>query len=413
MHDTRFVQETLANGLTLVIEVMAQVPSVACGFLARTGARDDPPQAAGVSHFLEHMMFKGTPNRTWEQLNIDFDQLGAQYNAYTSKDRTFYYGWVRAEDLDRQLEILADMMRSTLPPDQFDMEKNVILEEIAMSNDDLASNAYDFIYEVMCPGSSLAWPVLGTESSIQALTRDQMQAYFARRYAPDNLILAVAGRVDPDRVIASAERLCGHWTPADDLDSARQPPTIKTGTGVRRIDRFHQQAVMLSFPSVSACHPLDSTAQALAAVLGGPNSRFYWNIMQKGLSIQAGVYREEYGDFGMLTLYGLCEPANCEKLLDAMRHEAAELTSKGALPKEVQRVKNLRRTSLAAESEAPYYRIGQIIDDVDYRGAPRPAEERQAAVDAVSEATIAEYLEQCPIIGDGFLASVGPRDWPT
>jgi len=411
MPNTHFVQEKLSNGLTVVIEVMGHVQSAACGFLARTGARDDPAELAGVSHFLEHMCFKGTDRRSWEQINIEFDEMGAHYNAYTSKDRTFYYGWVRTEDLDRQLDLLADMMRSALPPDEFDMEKNVVLEEIAMSSDDLTSNAYDFLYENVCPASALAWPVLGYDKTIKPLTREQMGAYYRRRYAPGNLILVVAGNVDPAHVVASAERLCGAWDPTDTLEP-RRPPDVRTGVAVRPMERFHQQAVLLAFPAAPATHELNETAEAVAAILGGTNSRFYWNIMQKGLSTRAGAFREEYGDFGLMILYALCEPDNAEKVLEAMRYESGELADKGPEPKEVQRVKNLRRTGLAAEAEAPFYRLGQIADDVDYRGQPRSAEARLAEVDRVSAGTIADYMRTFPITGDGFLVSVGPRDWP-
>ncbi len=408
---SRFFQHQLANGLTVVIEVMPHVPSVACGFLARTGARDDPADQAGVSHFLEHMCFKGTETRTWRDINITFDEMGAHYNAYTSKDRTFYFGWVRSKDFDRQMDLLADMMRPRLPVEEFDMEKKVVLEEIAMSDDDLTSNAYEFLYENVCAGSPLAWPVLGYDRTVRDLKRDQMHAYFQRRYSPNNLILIVAGNIDPARVIETAERLCGTWQPGD-LGPARTTPPIRAGSATRTIDRFHQQAVLLAFPAADARHPLDESAEAVAAILGGENSRFYWNIVQKGLSTRAGVFREEYHDFGIMTLYALCEPDNADKVLDAMRREARLLAEAGAEPKEVRRVKNLRRTSLATESEAPFYRLGQIADDVDYHGRPRAAEEHLAAVNEVSAHSIAAYLEEFPITGQGFLAGVGPRAWP-
>ncbi len=409
----KFVHEKLANGLTIAFEPMADVQSAACGFLSRTGARDDTAERAGVSHFLEHMMFKGTPRRTCEQINIAFDDMGAQYNAYTSKDRTFYYGWVRVEDFERQLSLLADMMESTIPADEFDMEKNVILEEIAMSEDDITSRAYDFLYERLTPGSQFAWPVLGYEQTIRDLTRDQMHTYFRRRYAPNNLILVVAGNLDPERVMALAEQYCGHWEPADDLGPPRTPPTLQVGRAELRLERFHQQVVIIALPSLSAVDPLNATADALAAILGGSNSRFYWNIMQKGLSIRAGVYREEYEDFGNIVLYGLCEPENSERLLDAMRAEAAQLTQDGAEPRELQRVKNLRRTSIAIESEAPYFRLGQLADDADYRGRLRTVEERLEEVDAIDADALARYLERCPITDEGLIASVGPRAWLT
>ena len=303
MSQTIFVQEKLPNGLRVVIEVMPHVQSAACGFLARTGARDDSRQLAGVSHFLEHMCFKGTRKRTSIQINIEFDQMGAQYNAFTSRDRTFYYGWVRPEDFDRQLELLADMMRSTLPPDEFETEKNVVLEEIAMSRDDLASTAYDILYEHLCADSALAWPILGYEETIRAMTRDQMHEYFRRRYAPDNLVLIVAGNLDPDQVMDSARRYCGDWEPAGETNGQRVRPQMREGTGVRAMDRFHQQAIMLAYPAAAGTDPLDETAEAAAAILGGVNSRFYWNIMQKGLSPRAGAFRDEYADFGALTLF--------------------------------------------------------------------------------------------------------------
>ncbi len=410
--NTPFTVHRLANGLTVVIEVMPHVHSAACGFLVRTGARDDSRELAGVSHFLEHMMFKGTAHRTWEQVNIEFDEMGSYYNAYTSKDRTFYYGWVQTADLDRQLELLADMMRSTLPTDQFDLEKNVVLEEIAMAKDDLASVAYDFLFSHLCPDNPLSWPVLGFEPTIADMSRDAMHAYFQRRYAPNNLILIVAGNVEPNAVLASVEKLCGSWSAAADLGAARVAPQTSGGVATQVVDRFHQQAVLLAFPSVSVVDPLYEKAEATSAILGGENSRFYWNIVQKGISTRAGVFHEEYQDFGISVMFGLCEPENCEPLLEAMRAEAAQLTNDGPQDKELRRVKNLRRTSLANESEAPFYRLGQLADDMDYRGQPRPAAERLAAVDAVTAASVTEYLRKYPITGDGLLISVGPRAWP-
>ncbi|MCH7808285.1 MAG: insulinase family protein, partial [Planctomycetes bacterium] len=156
-----YTLHTLDNGLRIVIERMPDVRSAAAGFLVQTGARDDPAPLAGVSHFLEHMMFKGTPKRTWREITVDFDRMGSSYNAFTSEDRTVYYGWVRQADIGAQLELLADMMRSTLPVGEFETEKKVVLEEIAMSKDSLEHVAFDFLQEKVFAGHSLAWPILG------------------------------------------------------------------------------------------------------------------------------------------------------------------------------------------------------------------------------------------------------------
>jgi predicted Zn-dependent peptidase len=409
--DDRFVIDRLPNGLVVAMEVMPDARSTACGFLVRAGSRDDPAPWAGMSHFLEHMCFKGNERRTSQELNIGFDDIGADNNAQTSKDQTFYYSWARTEDLERQLELLSEVMRPSLPQDEFEIEKEVILEEIASYKDDLTAVAYDFLYEQICSGHPISRPVLGYENTIRPMTRDDMLAYFRRKYSPENIILVVAGNMKPNAVLSLARKHCGEWDGEHPAREEQRPPEVISGWGSRVTDRFHQQAVAIAFPSVSTTHRLDETAEAVSAILGGANSRFFWNIYQKGLATRVSVIREEYEDFGVLIFVGLCEPENTGRLLEAMRREAESLTRTGPEPKEIQRVKNHRRTFLATESEAPGYRLGQIADDVHYRGAPRPTEVRLAEVDAVSLDTVAAYLKDFPIIGPGFVATVGPREW--
>lgn len=411
MAHTRFFQETLANGLIVAVEVMPETRSAACGFLVRAGSRDDPPRLAGMSHFLEHMCFKGNERLTSEDLNIGFDEIGADTNAQTSKDQTFYYSWARCEDLGRQIELLAELMRPSIPAGEFEIEKDVILEEIATYKDDLSALAYDSLYEELCPGHPISRPVLGYEETIRVMTPEDMRDYLGRKYAASNMILIITGNVDPAEVMGLARRYCGSWPSVINKGRDGHPPALRTGATGRIIDRFHQQAVAVAFPSVPTTHALDETAEAVAAILGGSNSRFFWNIHQKGLATRVSVIREEYADFGVIILVGLCEPENAERLLEAMRREAEQLTRDGPEPKEIRRVKNHRRTMLTSESEAPGYRLGQIADDIDYRGSPRTMEERLAEVDAVSADTIAKYLREYPIVGEGFVATIGPRMW--
>ncbi|UCE60610.1 MAG: insulinase family protein [Phycisphaerales bacterium] len=406
-----YTLHTLDNGLRIVIEQMGDVRSAAVGFLVRTGARDEDPEIAGVSHFLEHMMFKGTEKRHWREVTIDFDRMGSIYNAYTSEERTVYFGWVRHKDIGKQMELLADMIRSTLPADEFEMEKKVVLEEIAMANDELEHLAFDFILEKVFEGSSLAWPVLGYERTLTPLTRDRMHEYFRQRYAPDNMVLVAAGNVDPSEIIGMTEELCGSWE-ASGTATQRSVSEARTGVDVLHADRFQQQFLCLSFSSVSAADNLAETASAAATILGGSNSRFFWNIVQAGLSPRAGVHHLDYTNTGLMLLYGACQPENAEKLVDAMREEAKRICTERVQEHEVDRVKNRRRTSLAVESEAPYHRLVQLMDDMEYRGSPRTVEQMLAEVDAVSVDTIHEYFQRYPINGAGHLASAGPRRWP-
>jgi predicted Zn-dependent peptidase len=401
----------LDNGLRIVIEHMPGVRSAAAGFLARTGARDEVPELAGVSHFLEHMMFKGTTKREWREITIDFDRMGSTYNAFTSEDRTFYYGWVRSADIEKQIELLADMMRSTLPAGEFDTEKKVILEEIAMSKDSLDHVMFDYLQEKVFAGHPLAWPILGYDHTVGALTRDRMWAYFELRYAPDNLVLIVAGSIDPSQIIDLAAKYCGDWK-ASGTVTERTVPTLHAGTDVLQVDRFKQQVVALTYPSVSGADERIETAEAAAHILGGENSRFFWNIVQKGLAPRAGAHHLDYTDCGAMILYAACQPDRAQAVLDAIRNEAKRICTDRVQEHEVNRVKNQRRTALAVEAEAPYHRLTQIIDDLEYQGAPRTIEQRLADVDAVSVKSIEDYLRSCPLTGPGHLTSVGPRNWP-
>ncbi len=409
--DNHFGAHTLPNGLRIVVEQMPDTRSVAAGFLARTGARDEVPELAGISHFLEHMCFKGTTNRTWEQINTEFDDIAVDYNAFTSEERTFYYGWVQTENLEKQIELLADMMRSRLPAEEFDMEKKVVLDEIARSNDQLMHVAYDFLHNTAFDGHPLGWPVLGHDATVEALTREQMSAYYQERYAPNNLILIAAGDVTLERVIELAEKFCGQWE-SGPAKPERQTPKMKVGSVLKQLDQFGQQIVALCYPAPSSVDPLHETANAAASILGGQNSRFFWNIVQEGISPDASCYRIPYCDYGMTLLWGQADPQNCERLLEAMQSQAEKIGTSKVDEQEVQRVKNKRRTSLAVESEAPYYRLVQIMGDVDLLGAPRSIDQRLADVDAITVDRIAEYFESYPFDAqDRLLISVGPRDW--
>ncbi|MFQ5412176.1 MAG: M16 family metallopeptidase [Phycisphaerae bacterium] len=410
--DNGFVEHTLPNALRIVIEPMPHAHSAAGGFLVRTGARDETPELAGVSHFLEHMCFKGTQKRTWQQITNDFDDLGSTYNAYTSKERTVYFGWVRVEDLEKQIELLADMMCSILPPDEFEMEKQVILEEIAMSEDSIESKVYDLIHERFYMDHPLSWPVLGTAETIGRLTRDELYGYFASRYHPANMVLIVTGAVEPSEVIDMAGRICGTWEHKAPRPERAVPQSEKRGIGKLITDRFQRQALALIYPAPSSTHPDRECGDALASILGGQNSRFFWNIIQEGIAPHVAAGRLDYCDDGMMLAYGFCEPEKTEDLVAAMRREIEKIVDQGVTEEEVQRVKNRTRTSMATEAEAPYYRLMQMVQDIDVLGRPRSVSERLAAVDAVTPERLRVYQESWPMSGEGALTSLGRRDWP-
>ena len=207
----QFKQAQLSNGLDIIAEVNDSAHSAALGFMVKTGSRDESAEVSGVSHFLEHMMFKGTAKRNSQQVNEEFDAMGAKNNAFTSNEVTCYWAQILPEFTDRTLELLSDMMRPALRTEDFTMEKKVILEEIALYLDRPAHVLFEAIMSDHFEKHAMAHSVLGSKESISALARDQMKNYFDARYGPGNMVLAVAGNVNFEQVIRSAEKYCGHW----------------------------------------------------------------------------------------------------------------------------------------------------------------------------------------------------------
>lgn len=408
-----FVEHTLPNGLRVVCEVMPRVSSAAAGFFVKTGSRYERPPEHGVSHFLEHMCFKGNERRGWQDINIRFDELGSIYNAFTSKEHTVYYGWVPSERLLEQLELLADLVRPSVPPDEFETERKVILEEIAMSGDSYDHHVSNFLHQAAFAGHGLAHEILGEKETIERLPRDTMVRYHAEHYAPNNMFLVAAGNVEPEAFFARVGRCCQDWVRSANGDGRLvKPQPLPAGVRKKKLEQFKQHTLVLAFPSVPHDSPDAETIEAFVSLFGGSNSRCYWNIVQQGIASQAGAVWLSYRDCGIMALYAEGEPEQCQRMLDALRSQARDVAENGVRPEEVQRVRNQRRTQLALEGENPRTRLMQLVDDLEMYGAPRTTEARMAAVEAVSAASVADYLGRHPITGDGLLLSIGPGDWP-
>src|SRR5204862_7164560 len=206
-----FQKHVLKNGLRIIGETNASARSVALGFFVRTGSRDERTDVSGVTHFLEHMVFKGTPRRSALDVKRDFDRIGAHYNAFTSEENTCFYAAILPEYLPQAVDILADILRPSLRTDDFDMEKNVIIEEIGMYEDQPMWSAYDAAKRSFFHDHPLGNTILGTADSIRALTRDQMHDYFRRRYVAPNVTVVAAGNFDWGDLVRLVEERCAGW----------------------------------------------------------------------------------------------------------------------------------------------------------------------------------------------------------
>lgn len=353
----KFQETTLDNGLKIIGEHNPQAQSAAAGYFVNTGARDETSDVAGVSHFLEHMMFKGTARRTPEDINREFDELGANYNAYTSEERTVYYGAVLPERGEKLLDLLTDMMRPSLRQSDFDIEKNVILEEIAMYEDKPNFRVFEIGNERFYNGHPLGNSILGSTDSIKTLEREQMQAYFEKRYAPNNMLLTLAGNYDWDVVLNQVTGLTQDWQPSE---TTRTYPDLKSQDGVQSLNdktlaRVH---TALFAPGVSAQDDLRYAAAILASCIGDSSgSRLYWSLIDKGLADSASLSHDSADGVGSFVGYVSSAPENFEKVLAIYKEVLLEVEENGLDSEEWARAQRKLATSLTLRGETPFGRL--------------------------------------------------------
>ena len=393
-----FHSHKLPNGLQLIGETSPSARSVALGFFVRTGSRDESPEVSGVSHFLEHMMFKGTPRRTALDVNLDFDRIGASYNAYTSEENTVYYAAVLPEYLPKAVDILADILRPSLRGEDFDTEKQVILEEIGMYEDQPGWAASDHARRIYYGTHPLGNSVLGTNASITALTRDQMHAYFSRRYAPNNLILSAAGNYDWDALVQLISAACGGWEPGEAGRSNRTEWGGIGGLHVLTRGKVQQEHVMIMAGGPPADSPLRYAADTLALAVGDDSgSRLYWALVDPGRAESADCSYYESDGTGCAYASYSCEPDQTGENLDIVRAVLADVQRDAITEEELQQAKSKIASRVVRGSERPMGRMQAIASSWSYTGEYRDVDTELANFDAVTLKEIRAYLDRYPI----------------
>lgn len=400
-------KHTLANGLTIVGEHNPEARSLAMGFFVQTGARDESNEVSGVSHFLEHMMFKGTDNRSPEDVNRQFDEMGARYNAFTSEEETVYYGAVLPEFQSKLLDLLADMMRPALRDSDFDMEKNVILEEIAMYQDKPTFRVFDLGRESYFGDHALGNSVLGSTQSITDLQRDQMHEYFGRRYAANNLTLVLVGNYNWEEAIAQAEQLCGDWNTADS-PRERAPFQAEPKLVVSQTDKFNRAHIALFAPGYAAQDPKRMAASIACEVVGsGEGSRLYWALVHNGLAEAAQIGHDANDGEGAFYGYVLVDPARAQEALDAFRSTLAKACADGLSIEEVERAKRRFASSMTLGAETPMGRLRPVGMDWMLRRQQRSPEQVLRELLAVTPEQVNEVLRAMPF-DLATVAALGP-----
>jgi predicted Zn-dependent peptidase len=393
-----FHSHVFDNGLTLIGETSPAARSVAVGFFVRTGARDETDDVSGVTHFLEHMVFKGTPHRTALDVNRDFDRIGAHYNAFTSEENTVFYAAILPEYLPQAVDILADILRPSLRPEDFDMEKNVIIEEIGMYEDQPAWSAYDHAKRVYFAGHPLGKSILGTAASILALTRDQMQAYFKRRYVAPNITVVAAGHFDWPAFQALVQEQCGGWAGGPAGRKGVRPAHGSGAFEVLKKAKVTQEHVFLISEGPAANSPLRYAADTLALVVGDDSgSRLYWALVDPGRAESADASFHDYEGTGSFYTSFSCEPRKTAKNLAVVHGVLGAVQREGITDEELRQAKSKILSRVVRSSERPMGRMQAIGTTWTYLRKYRTVDEELKAFDAVTLKTIRKLLDRYPL----------------
>jgi predicted Zn-dependent peptidase len=387
----------LPGGLRVVTESMPTVRSVAVGMWVGIGSRDEAPEHTGATHFLEHLLFKGTPRRDALEISAAIEGIGGEINAFTAKEYTCYYARVLDEDLPLAIDVLADVVTSSLiTPEDVESERGVILEEIAMHDDDPSDMVHEQFAAELYGDTPIGRPILGTVESINALGRDRIVEYYRRYYRPPQTVVSVAGNVDHERVV---ELVAAAYQRAGALDGDTPPapprtsgPGVASRSGVRVVDRPTEQANLVL--GTTGLARTDDRRFALgvlnAALGGGMSSRLFQEIREKrGLAYSAYSFTSQYADTGQFGIYVGCLPTKIDDVLKICRDEVARVVAEGFTEEELVRGKGQMRGGLVLGLEDTGSRMSRIGKSELVYDSLMPVDEVLRRIDAVTPEDIA------------------------
>jgi predicted Zn-dependent peptidase len=415
--DRAVARSVLPGGLRVVTESLPTVRSAAFGIWAGVGSRDEDQGHAGATHYLEHLLFKGTAKRTALEISAAMDAVGGELNAFTGKEYTCYYARVLDEDVPLAIDILSDMVTSSLiEPKDVDAERGVILEEIAMNEDDPSDTVHEAFAAQLFGDTPLGRPILGTVHSINSITRERIAEHYAARYQPPDLVVAAAGNVDHDAVVRLVRESFGSVLTGDAAPGAPRlagpSPDAAAGTGVRLVSRPIEQANL-----VLGCEGLartDDRRFALgvlnAALGGGMSSRLFQEVREKrGLAYSVYSFASQHADTGMWGVYAGCLPAKADEVLSICQDEIAKVISGGLTDAELARGKGQLRGSLVLGLEDPSSRMSRLGKAELVYPRLEPVEEILASIERVTHGDVRAVAAE--VIGKvKALAVVGPFD---
>ncbi|ANU10566.1 processing peptidase [Planococcus antarcticus DSM 14505] len=387
------ITQTCKNGLRIVSEHIPHFHSVAMGVFVNNGSRDELSEENGITHFIEHMLFKGTDSRTAKEIAREFDRIGGDINAYTSKEYTCYYAKILDHHAEHAVTVLADMLfNSQMDPVEFDKERQVILEEISMTEDMPDDDVHEQLWRVMYPQNSIGAPILGTSETLASFTPEKIRNYMDCHYTPANIVVSVAGNITP-ALLEKVEALFGDFE-KEENPKKYEFPLFAPGYSLKNKET-EQGHLCLGFPGLALNDPDIYNVTVLNNIIGGSmSSRLFQEIReQRGLAYSIFSYHSAYSDHGTLAIYGGTSDEQMTEMQEVIMRLLKELKNGGITQQEITDSKEQLKGSLMLGLESTSARMSRNGRHELLLGTHQSYDEVLEQIDQVSFQKVMELLE--------------------
>jgi len=407
-----YIKQVLSNGLTVYYDPVADARSAAIGVWVKAGSRFETLQEAGMTHFLEHMCFKGTPSRTAQEIANEMDFLGGEMNAFTSQEMTCFYAHVLSENSERAAALLGDLLtRSTFDPEELARERGVVIEEIAEAQDDPEDLVVQQLYEAHFGSNPLAFPILGTEMSVSAFNREDVLTYFRKHYHRGSMFLTVSGRVRWPTFLASLEESFRDLSPVPDKNE--EPvlefrPAYQERSSLRDLEQVHVAMGMAGLPTN---HQEQTALRLLNLHLGGGmSSRLFQEVREKrGLAYSIYSTGQSFRDGGIVRISASTRPSKKDELIQILTLELERLKQVPLTDEELARAKNQIKSSLLIGLESILTRMNKMGRDILYWGEELEPETIERWIDETGPADLLGVARKTDWASRRSLSILGPE----
>jgi predicted Zn-dependent peptidase len=404
-------RDVLPNGVRIVTEKIDYVKSASIGIWVGVGARDETDPLRGISHVIEHMLFKGTEKRNAQQIADEIDTVGGFLNAFTDKEYTCYYSKVLMEYIDVAVDVLSDMFRhSVIDPVELKRETNVILEEIKRHEDQPDDLVHDIFFETIWPTHVLGKPVIGTVKTVSSFKQDDLFGYMRKRYTPDTIVISAAGNLEHQQVVEMVAARFGDLTGSrSDWREPDLTPDIRLATTLvaKPVEQVH---VVIGVPGFDQRDDNKYKLSIIDTVLGGGmSSRLFQEIREKrGLAYSVGSYSASYREGGLFAVYSGTSPESAPEVVSIIKEEFGKLAAANVSDTEVIRAKNQIRGSLVMAQESMSNRMMRMGKNELVHNRVIPIEEIMEKIQKITTEDIHDIGKQLFGSGEFAMAQVGP-----